>query len=176
MHTGSHALWHGIFKDWARRDPPRYPTDSEDSVGGKSILIGHITDSQWDTWNRWMDKGYPVVTMMRHPALALASHFKRNEIDFRWMLWYANQWINHQMMYRRRHPYIIHLDQPELRDAQIRLINDELGLDLKYNWPINEKMGCVHGTHGDKPDPMHVAMIPRSFIEYYERTVEDAKA
>jgi hypothetical protein len=173
MHSGSHALWYGIFR---HHHPVECPKPGH-VVPESCILLDHITDQAYESkWKGWIAEGHPIVTMMRHPARCMASHIARNEVDTRWMMWYASQWMNHMELWREHTPYVIHLDQPELRDRQLQIINDELGTNLNYDWRISQRMGCKHNTHDKKVDEVLKRMIPQRFNEYYEETVDAYKA
>lgn len=176
MHSGSHALWYGVMKSC-------HPIELEAVKQGKiptydkdhGIILNHVLDSHMAQWESLIKEGHPIVTTMRHPTRILSSHMKRNEIDTRWMLWYAQQQANHAKLYRYNKPYLIHVDQPELRDKQIQSINKDLGLNLEHTWEISLEMGCKSNTHG-KLDEIHSRMTPKAYIEYYEETVNAEKA
>lgn len=170
MHSGSHALWYGILKDWMHRDVHPYK-EYNPELETNACLIGHLTDKQMLRWKSWFGKEV-CITMLRHPSRVLASHYIRGECDDRWLMWYNQCWLNHMWLEDHYKPHTIHIDVPELRDHQLALINDELDLSLEFNWPMNGKMGCT-GNEIKPVDDMFLQKTPQAYIDYYER-VRDA--
>lgn len=170
MHSGSHALWYGILNDWKHRDIHPYPVYTE-ALEENACLIGHLTDKHMNHWKSWL--GMEVVIMpMRHPAKVLESHYARLEYDQRWIMWFNQNWLNAMWIEEHHAPYYIHIDQPELRDRELAIINDELGLSLEHDWAINGKMGCKEGTHATKLREDLVHICPEAYVRYYEETLD----
>lgn len=86
-------------------------------------------------WPELLEHADAVICPMRHPLLVAQSWRKRGKsLEDREL---ESYWRMQVDVVDKHKPYYICLDKPDLRDDQVRLINDVLGLDLDPgDWPV----------------------------------------
>lgn len=165
MHSGTHTLRYEILKeegDGKNKDNWNFmgsgPSARDCEVS--TILGGHLNNSMMDKWEDAF-KEFPVFTCLRHPV-RIAETFRRRGKCIRHL---NEMWMNMIEVVDKYDPFYIHVDDKQVRDAQVKLMGEILGLPLKTNWPINKDTNSITGTHDF--DISDTKDVPQEFIDFY---------
>ena len=158
MHTGTFLLIDDVFKWFKHIGCAQEPE-------GDCVIHCHTTNSFFYEVASCMDK-HPVVSPIRHPARVLESFKRRNHLNYRV---FREQFGCMADLVEGRDVFYIHIDEPDLRDAELARINNELGLKLKTDWPL---VNCVGKTHDIKLTKEMMDEIPQWIMDFYHLTYE----
>ena len=105
--------------------------DGTPRKGNKGKVRIHIDKPLMPRVHAWM-KEFPSIVPLRHPR-AVAQSWKNKQKDLRWL---GEQWEFLKREVDSYDPYYLPLNDSELRNDYLNDINNELDIDVDYNWPV----------------------------------------
>ena len=117
-------------------------------------------------------KNHKIFTSLRHPR-RIREAFKRREHNparYPYNEEYFNiQWREMIDRIATLDPFYLHVDMPEVRDAEVDLMSEYFGRELPKNWEVVETEH-TYGTH-DVPVE-ECPPVPQEYIDFYYETIK----
>jgi len=164
MHTGTHFIKYGVFKcpNLFRDIPPSHQGDD----GEKLIMVAHVVNQHLHLWDGLLEQ-HPIVAPLRHPAKVLRSFKHRGKKKKS----YIEQWNNMIKIIHPHKPLYLHIDEPKIRDKELKKISELADEDLSVNWDEILRGGAeTEPTHNLEINEKTLKGVPEKLIDFYHAT------
>jgi hypothetical protein len=115
-----------------------------------------------------------VISPLRHPRRIAKSFKDRERKGVKWP--YSKENLDYQwdcmLEIDKYNPFYVHIDH-EIRDLEIDLISDKIGVKLEKNWTVSKESGAQLSNHDIDLD--QCPEVPQYQVDFYFKTIERMK-
>jgi hypothetical protein len=108
---------------------------------GQELYVRHVYPAEIERLEYLLNQGHPTIVPSREPDAVIASWLRYGKDPENFAGMSLLEWwkLLDGLVMMRQNVYLLHLDNPELRDLELATINFELQLELATDWtPVRE--------------------------------------